>query len=223
MGRILKAYQSRFRSMLRQAGARRPEQGADWLVAKAHRLSAAKQLPLSATLTQVYQTLQRQCLSRSVHNDLGESAELQPARKFWCDSGLGGLARWLRAAGYDSLWHPQMDDDHLLREARASGRTVLTTDSMLMERRLMRDRIISALWLPPTLFIPEQLAMVISEFRLELREPRCMSCGGELRRVDKESVRERIPDTHSAWGERGIGSCSFSLLFVLGLPYSALS
>jgi len=92
-----------------------------------------------------------------------------------------------------------MDDDHLLREARASGRTVLTTDSMLMERRLMRDRIISALWLPPTLFIPEQLAMVISEFRLELREPRCMSCGGELRRVDKESVRERIPPRTWRW------------------------
>jgi|SRR6266850_6006382 len=105
MGRILKAYQSRFRSMLLQAGARRPEQGADWLVARAHRLSAARHLPLSATLTQIYQNLQRQCLSRNV-NDTAPAKPL-PTPVFWCDSGLGGLARWLRAAGYDSLWHPK--------------------------------------------------------------------------------------------------------------------
>src|SRR5947207_2556314 len=175
MGRILKAYQSRFHSMLKQAGARRPEQGADWLVAKAQRLSVARQLPLSATLTQVYQNLQRQCLSRSPRHDGIETPG--GVRMFWCDSGLGGLARWLRAAGYDALWHPRIDDNDLLQKAEASGRTILTTDSMLMERRLIRDRVIPALWLPPTLAIAEQLKLAMSEFNLELREPRCMSCG----------------------------------------------
>src|SRR5438105_4296987 len=155
MGRILKAYQSRFQLMLRQAGARRPQQGADWLVAKAHRLSAANHLPLSATLTQVYQNLQRQCLSRNVNHI--PSAKEPMVRAFWCDSGLGGLARWLRAAGYDCFWHPQIDDDDLLSRARGESRTLLTTDGMLMERRLLRNRVIPALWLPPTLTIPEQL------------------------------------------------------------------
>ena len=68
-----------------------------------------------------------------------------------------------------------------------------------MERRLLRDRIIPAFWLPPTLSIPEQLALVFREFGLTLRGPRCMSCGGELRRGSKEALRERIPPRTYRW------------------------
>jgi uncharacterized protein with PIN domain len=204
MGRILKAYQGRFRSMLKQAGARRAEDGADWLVAKARRMSEGSGLPLSATLTQVYQELQRRCLGKTSNFKLQTSEKLQTssskvARRFWCDSGLGGLARWLRAAGYDGLWHPELEDADLMKRAEESGRTLLTTDSGLMERRLIRDRIVPALWLPPTLSISQQLEMVIAEFHLGPREPRCMACGGELRRVDKEEMRERIPPKTFKW------------------------
>jgi uncharacterized protein with PIN domain len=190
--------------MLKQAGARRAEQGADWLVAKARRLSESRGLPLSATLTQVYQDLQRQCLgkipnSKFQHPNKVQAPSSKVERSFWCDSGLGGLARWLRAAGYDALWHPELEDGDLMKRAEGSGRTLLTTDSGLMERRLVRDRIVPALWLPPTLTISQQLEMVIAEFHLGLREPRCMACGGELRRVDKEEVRERIPRRTWKW------------------------
>ena len=190
--------------MLKQAGARRAEQGVDWLVAKARRMSESRGLPLSATLTQVYQDLQRQCLGKSSNFKLQISGKLQipssnVARSFWCDSGLGGLARWLRAAGYDALWHPELEDADLMKRAEASRRTLLTTDSGLMERRLIRNRIVAALWLPPTLGIPQQLEMVIAEFRLRLQKPRCMACGGKLRRVDKEQVRERIPPRTWKW------------------------
>jgi hypothetical protein len=120
---------------------------------------------------------------------------------FWCDAGLGGLARWLRAAGHAAFWQPDIDDDDLLRQARQSAATILTTDSMLMERRLLRDRILPAFWLPPTLKIPEQLALVFREFALTTGKPRCMSCGGELRRVEKEALRERIPPKTYRWLE----------------------
>ena len=70
---------------------------------------------------------------------------------------------------------------------------------MLMERRVLRDRIIRALWLPPTLSIAEQLSLVFREFGLEKRAPRCMHCGGELRRIDKESACERIPPRTYRW------------------------
>jgi hypothetical protein len=118
---------------------------------------------------------------------------------FWCDAGLGGLARWLRAAGYDSRWEAGIPDDDLLREARKIGATILTTDSLFMERRLLRDGIVPGYWLAPTLGVPAQLALVFGEFRLERREPRCMSCGGELRRVEKEALRERIPPKTYRW------------------------
>jgi hypothetical protein len=109
------------------------------------------------------------------------------------------LARWLRAAGYEADWEPDIGDDRLLREARRLAATILTTDAMLMERRLLRDRVIPAFWLPPTLSIADQLALVFREFGLALREPRCMTCGGEVSPASKEALRERIPPRTYRW------------------------
>ncbi len=119
--------------------------------------------------------------------------------RFLCDAGLGGLARWIRAAGYEATWIPDIDDDDLLREGERRQTIILTTDSMLMERRVLRDGILPAVWLPPTLTMREQLALLFAELGLEPRESRCMSCGGELVEVDKEKVRERIPPRTYLW------------------------
>jgi uncharacterized protein with PIN domain len=118
---------------------------------------------------------------------------------FYCDAGLGGLARWLRAAGYDARWQEGIDDDVLLREARRLSATLLTTDSMLMERRVLRDRLVPSLWLPPTLSIAEQLKLTFREFGLVRLAPRCMRCGGELRHENKELLGERIPPRTYRW------------------------
>lgn len=186
-------------SMLKQAGARRPDQGAQWLMDKATRAATTLELPLSATLTQIYHNLQRQCLSRNGTARAATGNGSVEVRTFWCDSGLGGLARWLRAAGYEAHWHPRMDDDELLKRAQAEQRTLLTTDSGIMERRLVRDRVVPALWLPPTLEIKDQMRLVIAEYHLRLLDPRCTVCGGELRRVETESVRDRIPPRTLCW------------------------
>lgn len=45
----------------------------------------------------------------------------------------------------------------------------------------------------------EQLQLGLRELRLPVCDPRCMSCGGELRSVEKESVRERIPPKTYRW------------------------
>jgi uncharacterized protein len=172
--------------------ARRLEQGVQWLVAKAQRLSAREDLSLADALAQVYEHL-------ATRKPFQQSASQPAPDLFLCDAGLGGLARWLRAAGYEAAWQPDIADDELLRQARALPATVLTTDAMLMERRLLRDRIIPAFWLPPTLSIAEQLALVFREFGLTLRGPRCMNCGGELRRGSKEVLRERIPPRTYRW------------------------
>ncbi len=163
-----------------------------WLVAKAQRLSAADGISLADALAQVFERL-------ATRKAFQPAASEPTPDLFLCDAGLGGLARWLRAAGYEAAWQPDIADDELLRQARALPATVLTTDGMLMERRLLRDRIIPAFWLPPTLRIPEQLALVFREFGLTVRSPRCMSCGGELRRGSKEDLRERIPPRTYRW------------------------
>jgi len=192
MSRILKAYETRFRWLLQQVRARRLEQGVSWLVQKARRLSADRRSPLAEALTTVYEEL---AARRAFRNS---TCVFAPGL-FFCDAGLGGLARWLRAAGYDARWEGGIDDDALLRKAADLPAIVLTTDSMLMERRVLRDRLIASLWLPPTLSIAEQLRIVFREFGLVRRSPRCMSCGGELRRGDKQALRERIPPRTYRW------------------------
>lgn len=192
MGRILKAYETQFRWLLQQAGTRQLEKGVHRLVAKAQQLSATQKIPLADALTRTYEELARKGrvpVSQSQREDI----------HFFCDAGLGGLARWLRAAGYEAKWESGIDDDELLKAAAGISATILTTDSMLMERRLLRDRIIPALWLPPTLAIQQQLALVFRELGLAVRSSRCMSCGGKLVRVDKEAVRERIPPRTYRW------------------------
>lgn len=192
MSRIRRGYEDRFRALLRQARARRLEQGVQWLLQKAQYLSVRDTLSLADALAQVYERL----ASRSAfQNSPGAGSSIH----FLCDAGLGGLARWLRAAGYEADWKSHIDDDKLLQEARRIGGTMLTTDAMLMEYRLLRDRVIPAFWLPPTLSIAEQLALVFREFGLSVRSPRCMSCGGELRRAEKEALRERIPPRTYRW------------------------
>jgi uncharacterized protein with PIN domain len=192
VSRIRRGYEARFRACLRQARARRLEQGIQWLVAKARGLSARDEIPLAEALSQVYEQL-------AARKPAPNPASAPPAIRFFCDSGLGGLARWLRAAGYEADWQPYISDDDLLRQARAIPATVLTTDGMLMERRLLRDGLIPSFWLPPTLSIREQLALVFREFGLTLRGPRCMSCGGELRPGDKEALHHRIPPRTYRW------------------------
>lgn len=192
MSRIRKAYEARFRCLLAQAGARRPAEGLRWMLRRAQVLSSTEAIPLAEALSRLDRRL------TAVLRRRGCGRRPTPCR-FFCDAGLGGLARWLRAAGWEALWEPGIDDDALIRAARQQQAVILTTDSMLMERRLLRDRIIPALWLSPALGVGEQLEQVFREFGLVRGQPRCMVCGGELRPVKKEALRERIPPRTYRW------------------------
>lgn len=58
------------------------------------------------------------------------------APSFLCDEMLAGLARWLRAAGYDTLRAETGESDGvLLAQARADGRLLLTRDRAILQRR----------------------------------------------------------------------------------------
>lgn len=125
-------------------------------------------------------------------------APAQPLH-FFCDAGLGGLARWLRAAGYEAFWMEGIADGRLLQEALAHGCILLTTDSLLLERRRILRGEITAFWLPPSLSIPQQLDAVFRRFQLRRRPSRCMRCGGTLETVDLQSVWDQIPPRTRLW------------------------
>jgi len=115
---------------------------------------------------------------------------------------LGALARWLRAAGYDSSWKADVGDWELVRFAQREGRILLTSDTGILRIGIVRDGEVLALFIPHGLGKQEQLAFVLRRLNLPLRERRCMACGGVLAEVPKEHVRDRVPPRTFAWLER---------------------
>jgi uncharacterized protein with PIN domain len=119
-----------------------------------------------------------------------------------CDAMLGGLARWLRAAGYDVFWQEWIDDGDLVRRAQAEAWTVLSSDDDVFEFAVVRDGVVPSLFVPRGLGVQEQLAFVMQRLDLPLREPRCMACGGELSERAKEAVSDRVPPRSLACHEQ---------------------
>src|SRR5437588_8425921 len=114
-------------------------------------------------------------------------------QSFACDAMLGGLARWLRAAGYDASWRAGIDDWDLIRQARDEGRVLLSSDTGIFKIGIVRDGEVPALMVPHGLNVQQQLGHVLKGLGLSLRAARCMACGGALREVSKEQVGERVP------------------------------
>jgi hypothetical protein len=124
------------------------------------------------------------------------------APAFWCDAMLGGLARWLRAAGYDAAWLAGIDDAELVRQALASGRILLTADKGLVRHGAIQTSRVRAVLIPPGLGKFDQLRFVLSVLGLGRREVRCMACGGRLLAIPKESARPEAPLRTFAWCEK---------------------
>jgi uncharacterized protein with PIN domain len=115
--------------------------------------------------------------------------------KFLCDAMLGGLAKWLRAAGYDTYYAREgtdISDGSLVRVALDEGRVLLTSDGGFLERKPVRDERVSLLMVPH-LPVEDQLRLVACSFDLERRLSRCMECNGELRIVPSDVVAGQVP------------------------------
>lgn len=128
---------------------------------------------------------------------LAESAQSPEQYQFVCDAMLGGLARWLRAAGYDAYWRYGQADAELIQLTQQKKAVLLTSDGGIMERNIVRDGTVRALFIPHQLNRYQQLAFVLGQLKLGLGEARCMGCGGQLEEVAREQVREKVPP--KAW------------------------
>ncbi len=131
----------------------------------------------------------------------GEKAKRFASPRFVADAMLGRLAKWLRMMGYDVTYFHDADDLALLRHARAESRLLLTRDRMLARRAKDLGVLISSQRLEEQL---QELARggIITGPQ---EETRCPICNVPLRRVDKESVRLRVPpfvfQTHTEFYE----------------------
>ncbi len=109
--------------------------------------------------------------------------------KLLLDGMLGRLAKWLRILGYDAAYFPDLDDNQLVRLARAEGRILLTRD-----KELARRRGLDCLFMESE-NLEEQIRQVVTELPLEAKRPfsRCPVCNTPLQRMDKSAVKGRVP------------------------------
>ncbi|MBI5890565.1 MAG: hypothetical protein HZB47_07795 [Nitrosomonadales bacterium] len=64
---------------------------------------------------------------------------MSPSPRFLCDEMLGQLCRYLRAAGYDTLFANNGHQDHmLLQQCHDEGRFFLTQDRLVREHKAAR-------------------------------------------------------------------------------------
>jgi uncharacterized protein with PIN domain len=108
---------------------------------------------------------------------------------FLADSMLGTLAKWLRIMGYDTVYDAALDDNALLRLARAEGRILLTRDTALLQRKGAQCLFISSE------VLPEQLLQVLQTFGLHVDSPfsRCPVCNSPLEDVPKDEAWGQVP------------------------------
>ncbi|MHB9038033.1 MAG: DUF5615 family PIN-like protein [Armatimonadota bacterium] len=113
--------------------------------------------------------------------------------KFLADAMLGKLAKWLRMLGYDTVYIPDADDDDLVRIAIREDRILLTRDTLLCARRMVRNRCVFVDWGSTG----EQVRQVMRELDLKLSHDslftRCTVCNGEIVPIAKSEIADRVP------------------------------
>lgn len=120
------------------------------------------------------------------------------ARRFIADAHLGRLARYLRFAGLDTLWHNAWNDAELVALAAAEERIVLTRDRAL----LMHRDVHAGCWVRDAQPLA-QLADVARRYSLPLSEPgpsRCLECNAVPLPVPKAEVQDALlPNTRACF------------------------
>jgi uncharacterized protein with PIN domain len=143
--------------------------------------------------------------------------------RFFCDAMLGGLSRWLRAAGYDASFQHGIEDGVLVRLAAQQGRIVLSSDGGIFERNVVKGGAVRAIFVPRATPPIEQLAVVFRALDLTAREPRCMACGGELREIPKREIADCAPPRSFAAYERFWKCASCNKLYWHGTHWTRIT
>lgn len=193
-GRIGRAFARRFRELLAEFGARDRDKGVRWLFSRAE--ASRRGRDLSRALAEQNIVLVRKLRRFELRRQRAPAAG---NFELICDAGLGGLARWLRASGWKAHWQQEISDAELVAQAQRRNAIIVTTDSFILDRRPVARGEVRAIWVPPTLTRFEQLRLVEAELGTSSEDSRCMRCGGTLREVDKEQMRERIPPKTYRW------------------------
>lgn len=124
------------------------------------------------------------------------ASRLKPLRepRFILDVHLGKLARYMRMAGFDTLYDNAYADEELAAISVAQKRCILTRDRKL----LMRKDVERGYWIR-SMDPAEQMSEVIR--RLDLKQSinlfrRCPQCNGELEAIAEAEAMGRLQGYH---------------------------
>jgi uncharacterized protein with PIN domain len=113
-----------------------------------------------------------------------------PAR-FVADAHLGGVARLLRMAGFDTLYHNNFDDAEVAALSSSQNRIVLTRDrDLLIRKEIMFGCYVRALK------AEDQAQQVLSRYQLAAQAKPfslCLSCNAPLRSAARSEVESCLP------------------------------
>lgn len=128
--------------------------------------------------------------------DISEVQHLreEPLRdiKFIADVHLGRLAKYLRMAGFDTLYDRNYDDDEIIDISLSDKRIILTRDKIL----LRNHKITHGYWVR-SVYPRCQMSEIVKRFDLrKMMKPftRCMECNNIITEVSKETISDRLPD-----------------------------
>jgi len=109
--------------------------------------------------------------------------------KLVADAMLGRLAKWLRILGHDTIYSAQLQDQELVRLARAEDRLLLTRDRELTKRKGLRSLLIESDRLD------EQLGQLLRDLALDVESPspRCARCNTTLEALERKEAKGRVP------------------------------
>jgi uncharacterized protein with PIN domain len=144
------------------------------------------------------------------------------APRFACDTMLGGLARWLRFAGFDTLFDPEMSPDQLSARARTEDRWVLTCQRafpvvkagprlMILSRRGLREH---------TRELVCRLGLMVDERAFFTR---CSRCNGSLGEVCRADVQAQVPPFVAAKEERFVRCASCGQIYWPGTHHARIA
>jgi len=112
--------------------------------------------------------------------------------KFILTRELGRLAKWLRILGFDSEYFSQDNLSSLMIQALRDERIILTRNQRLSKPTGIKIVLIKAEK------IKEQVAEVLKELHIqptsEAMFSRCIICNEELVEIEKEKIKDKVPE-----------------------------
>lgn len=114
---------------------------------------------------------------------------------FFVDAMLGNIARKLRLLGYDSQYFSDIDDEKLIDSARKEKRIIISKDEELIKKAQKLG--MRSIHITKEKEVEEFLEIInsvnLKRIQINGNIARCPKCNSLTESVDKEIIKERIP------------------------------